>query len=140
MSDFVTKIKCDRFTLNFQEFLESLKTPEITLPERSKPVRDSTRQQTVTRDQHEAEKQAEIKWGSIKSYTIQLAIDSEWTEKHFSLNKQELRKFYDIKRREPPARIARLNNEDLLSFLKENSTYRFYINKKARKKRKDRRS
>ena len=120
-------MKCDRFTINFEEVVDNAVNPNVSISTSTR-VRDSTRSRTHTIYQGESDVSFRKSLGSIKLFSLKLARSDEWSLSDFTLTKEDLRTRYKVARQQPPSRIASLNNTDLLSFLKENSSYRQYTN------------
>ena len=108
------------------QFLKKL--VHISLFWNTKVCREGTRAQTTRINQTRSDKQQVKNVGSIKLFSIKLAFENEWNAEKFKLEKSELRKLYQVARKEPPSEIANLDTYNLLSYLKENSTYRNFTN------------
>ena len=120
-------MKCDKFTINLGDIQARSVTTVVSVAA-TRPARPGTRAQTVRNYQVEADKRSTKNWGSIKLFSLKLAESGGWTEAQFKMDKSELRKFYKVARVEPPDWIANKTNDELLTYLKDNSTYRNYTN------------
>ena len=116
-------MKCRKFTLNFQEILETT-VRKLVINLENRPVHTMSRKSTRDQSLKHVDKLVNVATkkniGFIKLYTYDLAIRDNWTELDFGIEKGILRSRYSVTRNKSHF-TAKFDNEKMLLYLKKNA-------------------